>query len=1074
MMNVRLLHLFWVSLFMVGLSQAARGDLPQAGQALPVVTYTVGDGLPSSHILDLDQDREGRLWILNRLGVACFDGNSFEPFSEDLVSTRLGALTIDRSGQIWVAFGWGKPQIYRMVEDGWHLLPELPDLPFSDAPVFLEAIEGNDQESDSGQTLVVLASATGRLWLWSAQKDPSRTGVVDKPRLLETSEPSPAIHALERAHLQGQEQIAVAGESGLCFILPSGQLDCSAAEKEPRLATPIYALAEQQIPSEPKTDGSRSRLWMLGRNAELPDSASYWLGYLEQGQLEVVAESLSLPSLEVNTRVADDYSMSMTLDAAGGLYFGNAAALFYFDPVTLTAPELGIEHGLRGAGTTALLTAREGGVWVGRLGSLDRIGSRRFRTFDREDGLLENEVTAIVEPSPGKLVLGHNLGLTFMEGEEMTTLEFDRDPEMGRNAYRVFNMVSDPEGVIWLATYEAGLLRVAPDHRVTVELPELPFPRAFAHDPEGRLWVAGTTGLFVQTSEGFELGFRPEGLDNVRDLAIDAQGNIFVSTEDGLLTCRQGEWSIARAPGPKHNNLFGLLVLPSGEVWVGTVAGPVRLHNDKLVPIDGFPTLAVPVFFLFQDPEGRIWLGTNDGVRIWDDSRLRHLSVRQGLAGRETNRGAGFVDHAGAVWVGTGLGLSTYRRRHDRELPAPGLVLGEVEVEGQTYPMSEALLFGYRQNALTFRFKAISLSRESDLQVRWRLEGLEASPGEAVSNPPSEVRYSHLAPGNYRFRVQAGWSDGAWGREAVSMPITIQQPFWHAPVFRGLVVMALLGLAFGGHLLHVRVMRHRASELQGINDQLQQAAAERERLIANLEAQNIELERFNYTVSHDLKGPLVSIRGFTGFVRQALAEGRLEQATEDLARIDDAAAHMTRLLKELFNLAHIGESVHRSKRVPLEELVWEVREQLQVEFERRGAELKTSLGEAAVWGDRERLRILLRQLLDNAIKFNRATVPVVTVEAQEEPDRLLISVTDNGIGIPLEFREQIFGLFKRLDVSYSGTGVGLTLVARIVEAHGGEVWAESGPGGQGARFVVSLPLRPQLRAAELGADRSSP
>ncbi len=1051
-----------VLLLVLGFSQPAQGDLPRVGQKLPVSTYSMSDGLPSSHILDLDQDASGRLWILNRLGVTLYDGRSFEPYSEGLITTRLGALTVDEFGETWVAIGWGEPELYRLVENRWVLLPKLAESAFSDEPLFLEAIQGNT----AGEILIALGNTEGELWLWTAKKNSTEAGAVSGPRWPKTTKPGAPIYAMERT----RGRVAVAGEGGLCFLLPSEQLDCSPAERESRLALPIHALWEQRV------DDSRSRLWLLGeqpttqeirpgapqRQAETPP---IWLGYLEHQELTVVVDSLHLPSLDLHPREAADYSMSMTLDAANGVYFGNAAALFYLDPSYSNAIELGAQHGLWEAGATALLTDKEGGVWVGRPGSLDRIGNRRFRSFDRDDGLLENEVTAIVEPTPGSLVLSHNEGVTFMEGDETTTLTFDRAAGAPRNAFRAFNMALDPEGMIWLATVEAGLLRLTPDRQVTVELSELPFPRAFARDPTGRLWVAGTDGLFVQTAAGFVLELRPEGLNNVRGFDIDSQGHFFVATEDGLLMHRDGEWSTAQPPSPEQGNLFSVLALRSGEVWVGSMAGPTQLRGDKLTPIKGFPQLAAPIFFLFQDPEDRVWLGTHDGVRIWDGSKLRHLSVRQGLAGPETNRGAGFVDQAGEVWVGTDLGVSTYRKLYDREIPAPGLELKEIEVDGQAYSMTQALTLGYRQNALTFRFKTISLSRESDLKVRWQLEGLEPTMGEPVLDTSLEVRYGHLAPGTYRFRAQAGWFDGVWGDEVASLPITIQQPFWRTTTFRILLILVILSLAFGAHLFSVRVMTHRAGELQVINDKLHQAATEREQLIASLEAQNLELERFNYTVSHDLKGPLVSILGFTGFVRQAIAEGYLQQATEDLARIDSAAERMTRLLKELFNLAHIGESVQRAQRVPLEELVHEAQGQLETEIARRGAVIKADLGEYAVWGDHERLRIMLRHLMDNAIKFNTSVPPTVTIDVQEEPTQLLIVVTDNGVGIPSEYREQVFGLFKRLDVSFSGTGVGLTLVARIAEAHGGKVWAEAGPRGQGSRFVVALPRRFEQKAA---------
>ena len=151
----------------------------------------------------------------------------------------------------------------------------------------------------------------------------------------------------------------------------------------------------------------------------------------------------------------------------------------------------------------------------------------------------------------------------------------------------------------------------------------------------------------------------------------------------------------------------------------------------------------------------------------------------------------------------------------------------------------------------------------------------------------------------------------------------------------------------------------------------------------------------------------------------------------------------------------------RAPGVPIAQLVDEVKEQLRTEIANRTAQLEVNVGDHVIWGNHERFRIMLHYLIDNAIKFNTHEHPRVLIQADQEKSQTRLTVTDNGIGIEPEHRDQVFGLFKRLDPSFSGTGIGLALVARIAEAHGGEVWIERAPEGDGCSFMVSLPNRPE-------------
>jgi len=240
--------------------------------------------------------------------------------------------------------------------------------------------------------------------------------------------------------------------------------------------------------------------------------------------------------------------------------------------------------------------------------------------------------------------------------------------------------------------------------------------------------------------------------------------------------------------------------------------------------------------------------------------------------------------------------------------------------------------------------------------------------------------------------------------------------------------------------------------------------AERELLIRELEAKNAELERFTYTVSHDLKSPLVTIRGFLGFLAGAARRGDVQQLDADVQRIEDAAERMERLLNELLELSRIGRQMNAARPVPFEAVAREAVSLVDGRLSARGVEVVIGPDLPVVLGDRSRLVQVVQNLLDNAVKFmGKAAQPRVEVgcRAGAAGSPPVLFVRDNGIGIDARHLETVFGLFDKIDARSEGTGVGLALVKRIVETHGGRVWVESEGEGHGACFCLALPVAPQ-------------
>jgi PAS domain S-box-containing protein len=243
--------------------------------------------------------------------------------------------------------------------------------------------------------------------------------------------------------------------------------------------------------------------------------------------------------------------------------------------------------------------------------------------------------------------------------------------------------------------------------------------------------------------------------------------------------------------------------------------------------------------------------------------------------------------------------------------------------------------------------------------------------------------------------------------------------------------------------------------------ELQTKFAERQTLIGELENKNSELERFTYTVSHDLKSPLVTISGFLGYLEQDALSGNTDRLKRDIFRIQEAVKKMQKLLSELLELSRIGRVINPAEQVSFHDLVREAITLVQGRLEAQHVTIQLQPNLPSVFVDKPRLVEAIQNLLDNAAKYMgeqpNPRIEIGQRRESTEPGQSVFYIKDNGIGIAPEFHERIFGLFNKLDPKSEGTGVGLALVRRIIEIHGGQIWVES-EAGFGSTFLFTLPL----------------
>ena len=239
---------------------------------------------------------------------------------------------------------------------------------------------------------------------------------------------------------------------------------------------------------------------------------------------------------------------------------------------------------------------------------------------------------------------------------------------------------------------------------------------------------------------------------------------------------------------------------------------------------------------------------------------------------------------------------------------------------------------------------------------------------------------------------------------------------------------------------------------------LQHELAERENLITKLESSNAELERFTYTVSHDLRSPLVTIKGFLGMLGRDIQDNRADKIQEDFHRIAGATDKMTELLSDLLELSRIGRIINPPEEVNLSRLIQDAMDSVEARLRSKNVTVNIKDYLPSIYGDRIRLREVFENLIDNAVKYmGDQDNPVIEIGTIDEETGQIIFVKDNGMGIEAEYQSKIFGLFEKLNPTIEGTGIGLALVKRIVETHGGKIWVESDGLGKGSTFCFTIP-----------------
>ena len=715
-------------------------------------------------------------------------------------------------------------------------------------------------------------------------------------------------------------------------------------------------------------------------------------------------------------------------------------------------------------GLRVVLYHSNGDLWLGTNNGLflHRSTNPRWHHWTHADPAPgEEEVSALLQTQSGAIWVGTQAGLHIHH----TDGSIERiDEVLGFSLHNITGLAQDADGGIWVSSggalpgafrwYDEAWQHFGPEEGLLAAR-----IHRIVQDRRGRLWFLGLApalggsktqpeqGAFVYDGKGFTQWGPDQGLLHGRaySFAEGPDGAYWFGTFGGISRWHNGEWSHwTKQRGLKANRVFTVAVTPDNTLWFGhgsLYEFGLGYLDEKEQPryvttMDGL--VDNRVWELHALADSTLWIGTHRGLAL---HRNGIFSAFDQITESSNMALWPILPLEDRVLMGT-LGEGVYELNVSEAFNPPP----RVEIAPPLLDTDRAV----------FRWQAFAFQGElptDRIETRYRFDDNEWSAWSTTR----EVGPVQLSSGRHRFTVQAKSLFGTVNTDDATVTFRIAPPLYQHPLILTTVVLWLASM-IGLGIVSWRKQRRLFVEIEAKNTQIEKKNTELESRNITLENQNAELERFTYIISHDLKTPLVTIKGFLGLLKQDAAEGNTERIEKDIAQIGDAADKMARLLNELLELSRIGRLVNPPEMVSLNDLASEAAGLINGAVRARGVTVEIEEAMPVVYGDRVRLLEVYQNLIDNAVKFmGGQPEPRIRISAQRRAGKVLCYVQDNGVGIAPTYHENVFGLFNRLDQEVEGTGIGLALVKRIVEVHGGEVWVESEGEGEGSTFYFTLP-----------------
>ena len=1026
----------------LAVAQAALARVPETPQFRRV---GVEQGLPSSRINGLAQDRDGYLWIATDDGVARFDGLSMRVWRHNpgivggMPDNLVNTLHIDRSDRVWLSFGKNGVGVIDALRR--EVRPVLSD----EVPGFATA-----------DVWAIAETPDGSMWFGSFgdglfQRDPDgRVRAHGAVRAGAGSEPDALVVSL-----------ATTTDGGLFIGTATGLAQWVDGRAEPVSVPGLDGDAVTSLQAEPDGSlwiGARSRLWRRG----------------PEGRIEPSPWDAALAGTRVH---------GVQRDGRGGRWIYTVRGLFYDDGDGLRrflAPEAAEGD------YQQMLVDRQGGLWFGdaEFGLVWLSGYwRSFATLTRQSDpsvrLSMRQAGAFAEDGEGGVLIGGEDGRLDRLDPSRRRVDVNVVPQASFDKARLYALAHGADGALWVGAASGRLSRRDPDgtwRRWGPGQDDAP-PRG-AIDflvplPDGGLWVAGYGGgLQRRDAEGrVVLTVAPSsghGLDtfDLEAVTLGPDGALWVANAQGLL-----RWDGTRFEpqlGAESGPVQGLAFATADDVWVYRPGLLQRWRRDagawtKIDQVDsgndGLPSAEAGG--LVRDAAGRLWLFTVRGLLRFDPATraIRRFGPGDGLGELEFGLRPPRVLADGVVIAGTVGGAVVFDPMQvEPDTRVATMVLESISVRRAedvfeldavaAVQLGAVLSLQPEDRDLRVVARLMSFADPSAHRYRFRLNGYD--PDWVEVGASGERLLPRQAPGRYQLDIVAAGADGRWS-EPITLAFDVLPPWWRTWWARVLYALAAAAAVVAAGALYRRRVQAQAAQrgLQDARRVAQQASEAKTAFLADL--------------GHELRTPLTGVLGMTELMlKDALPDPQRKRA-ETVMR---AGQHLLRLVNDTLDLARIEAGRLRLQDEPFElaALATDVGQLLRPNAEGKGLDFAVQLAPGLpprVRGDEARLRQILLNLGGNAIKFTERGR--VTLALRPLPGGgLQFDVEDTGIGLDEAQQRRLFQRFEQADGEhtqrrYGGTGLGLAISRELARAMGGELTLRSAK-GEGSCFSVRLPL----------------